>query len=287
MVQIVAKTRSARARMLQPRELRTILEPVRWRILAALSKEPSYASLLARKLGLNEQLVHYHFNALKKTGVISVIKTSRTRGALTRFFGLNDKAFAVTLKDAWEEGSFPEFLKPFFVDGSFDGKIVVGSPDPHGPNQARARDAFYAVDLSLFLGSLSATSKPSVRLDTEVREKELKENNLILIGGPIVNLITAQINSSLPIRITTTGSPQVFSSITKKKYQEDVGIVVKMQSPFNPLKTVLVLAGLSIGGTKASILAVTNLVDNLHKAHVVKGLDLDGDGIVDTAELVE
>ncbi|MCK4327257.1 MAG: S-layer protein [Candidatus Diapherotrites archaeon] len=285
MVLLSKKAGGMQARLVSPTELKLLLEPTRWRILKLLTAGPNYASAVARELGLNEQLVHYHFNQLKKSGVISVVRTEEKRGALTRFFGVKDHAFAVLLREEWEEAPVPKVLKGFYTKGAFDGKIVVGSPDPHGPFQARARDGFYAADLALYLGSLSSSAKPCVRLDTEVRDDELK-GNVVLVGGPIVNLITARINDSLPIRIATGERHSVYSEKTGKHYYESSGFVLRTKSPWGKGE-LLVVAGKSIAGTKAAILSIVQSAELLTGSNVVKGVDLDGDGVVDAAEILE
>lgn len=287
MVSLSTKTREMAARVLQPQDLRLLLEPTRWKILHSLVATPNYASAVARELNLNEQLVHYHFNQLRKSGVISVVRTEERRGALTRYFGIKDSAFAVLLTESWSPigKAIPSVLDGFYKDGELDTKIIVGSPDSHGPHQARARDGFYSADLALYLGSLSSSAKPSVRLDTEVRDDELK-GNVILVGGPIVNLITARINDSLPIRITTGERHSVYSTKTKKHYYEKSGFVLRAENPWGKGE-LLIVAGKSISGTKAAILSIVQSAPLLNGKNVVKGVDLDGDGVVDAAEILE
>ena len=285
MVLLSKKTGAMPARLVSQRELRLLLEPTRWEILGVLAKAPNYASAVARELGLNEQLVHYHFNQLKKSGVISVVRTEERRGALTRFFGVRDDAFAVLLREQWRETPVPKIVSGFYKGGVFDAKIIVGSPDPHGPFQARARDGFYSADLALYLGSLSSTAKPCVRLDTEVREEELR-GNVVLVGGPIVNLVTARINDSLPIRIVSGERHSVYSEKTGKHYYENAGMVLRTENPWGKGE-LLVVAGKSIAGTKAAILSIVQSAELLTGSNVVKGVDLDGDGVVDSAEILE
>jgi len=287
MVSLTTRTKEIGCRILQPPELRLLLEPTRWNILQAIAEKPNYASAVARELGLNEQLTHYHFNQLKKAGVISVIRTEERRGALTRYFAVRDSAFSVILREGWSKHgkAIPPVLKGFYAGGSFSGKIVVGSPDPHGPFQARARDGFYAADLAIYLGTLSDSSKPVIRLDTEVRSSELK-GNVILVGGPIINLITAKINDSLPIRIVSRERHSVFSANTKKHYYEKAGFVLRAENPWGKGE-LLVVAGKSISGTKAAILAIAQSAPLLNGKNIVRGVDLDGDGVVDSVEILE
>jgi len=286
MVLLTTKTKETTTHLLPPLELRSVLEPTRWKVLQAIAEHPNYASAIARELGLNEQLVHYHFKQLKKAGVISVIRTEERNGALTRYFAVKENSFSTILRDSWDKRNTPpSVLDGFYLNGSFEGKIIVGSPDPHGPFQARARDGFYAADLALYLGTLSERALPSIRLDTEVRKSELT-SNVILVGGPIVNLITAELNSTLPLRITAGERHSVYSTATKKHYYEKAGMVLRAENPWGKGE-LLVVAGKSISGTKAAILSIVQNATLLNGHNVVKGIDLDGDGIVDSAEIVE
>jgi len=287
-MQLVSKGRETESRLLRPAELRLILEPTRWKILKLLAERPMFPREVAKELNLDEQLVHYHFNQLRRSGVVHVVRTEARRGATARFFEVRDNAFAVLLRDAWTGAAVPDFLSPFYRKGRFDAKIVVGSPDPHGPHNARARDAFYAVDLALFFGSLCERAEPCVRLDTEIREGELRDNNLVIVGGPIVNLVESQVNESLPVRIKTGAVNTVFSAKTGKSYGDPAGFVARAPSHWNPERSMLVVAGNSFAGTKAAILAVmTESKQITREAHVFVGLDLDGDGMVDAVELKE
>ncbi|TAL57427.1 MAG: S-layer protein [Nanoarchaeota archaeon] len=176
--------------------------------------------------------------------------------------------------------------------------IIIGSPDPHGPEKARSRDGYYGIDLALFLGAFLQTApKPNVKLDTEVKEQDLKENNLIIIGGPIVNHVTELVNAKLPVRFDKETHFAVKSTISGKVYPNDeIGMIVKAKNPFNPEKSILVVAGKRYPGTRAAILAFTTKfqelsIGNIHQkqtlAKVVEGIDYDSDGIVDDVEIRE
>lgn len=270
------------------------------RILGFLCRKSSYPMEIAKELKENEQKVYYHIRKLEKAGLIEVIKKEAVQGAMANFYGLVEPAFVLRFNEfqethTIEEEQPREFLEPFIENGRMDALIVVGSPDPHGPEKARSRDGYYGVDLALFFGSfLNYVDDLKVRLDTEVREEELK-GNLILIGGPVVNTITGKINNKFPIRFDENFS--IFSSISKKKYHNDeVGIIVKIKNPFNDKKKVLLVAGKRYSGTRAVIIAFLkhfkeifkgNLIDNRVFAKVVEGVDLNSDGIVDDIEILE
>jgi hypothetical protein len=150
------------------------------------------------------------------------------------------------------------------------------------------------MDLALFLGTfLNYVPKLNVRLDTEVRDEDLK-NNLIIIGGPIVNKVTDKVNQKLSIRFE---NGNIKSTVSNETYpQDECGLIVKTKNPFNKDKKILVVAGKRFSGTRAAIIAFLknfkkitqgNIHNNNIKAKVVEGVDLDADGIVDDVEFRE
>ena len=81
-----------------------------------------------------------------------------------------------------EKSVLKDFLYPFVFAGKINCKIVVGSPDPHGPYQVRGRDGHYGIDLALFLGQYgSIPDKFSTKLDVDVKAEKADKDNLILI----------------------------------------------------------------------------------------------------------
>jgi hypothetical protein len=76
---------------------------------------------------------------------------------------------------------------------------------------------------------------------------------------------------------------------------DNVGLVAKIVNPWDKEKRVIVLAGNKAVGTKACVLALTNFwKKTLEKykggetfAKVIQGFDLDGDGKVDSIEVLE
>lgn len=74
-----------------------------------------------------------------------------------------------------------------------------------------------------------------------------------------------------------------------------VGLVAKTINPWNSDKRVLILAGNKAVGTKACVLALTSFwkktLENYRGedtfARVIQGFDLDGDGKVDSIDVLE
>jgi len=141
-----------------------------------------------------------------------------------------------------------------------------------------------------------------VKLDVDVKAEKDERNNLILVGGPGTNLLTQELNDHLPIKFNMQPSEQgflfggLFSTRTGRVYTADsVGLIAKIVNPWDSSKRVIVLAGNKAVGTKACVLALTNFWEKtLEKyrgeesfAAVIQGFDLNGDGKVDSIEVLE
>jgi S-layer protein (TIGR01564 family) len=142
----------------------------------------------------------------------------------------------------------------------------------------------------------------AVKLDVDVKAEKDEKNNLILVGGPGTNLLTEELNEHLPIRFNMKPSEQgflfggLYSTETRRVYTTDTaGLVAKIANPWDRTKKVIVLAGNKAVGTKACVLALTNFWQKSLKeydgedtfARVIEGFDLDGDGKVDSIEVLE
>ncbi|HIG98819.1 TPA: helix-turn-helix domain-containing protein [Candidatus Woesearchaeota archaeon] len=289
---------------IKPENAKSLSSGLAVRILQLLAEKPMYPIELANSLKVHEQKVYYHIRNLERAGVIRVVKQEGRQGAVAKYYGLEKPAVVVRfgqMQDAHKlfgVRTSPEFLEPFIKDGRLNALIIVGSPDPHGPEKARSKDGYYGMDLALFLGTfLSYVPKSNVKLDTDAREEDLKQNNLILIGGPVVNRVTWLANPKLPARFEREQHWAIQSTISGTSYPSDeCGLVVKAKSPFNPDKSILVVAGKRYSGTRAAIIAFLRHFDeltkgNMHdrtvKARVVEGIDLDSDGIIDESEFRE
>ncbi|MEK6983596.1 MAG: S-layer protein [Nanoarchaeota archaeon] len=288
------------AKEISVRHAKSVSSELAQKILNLLAKEAMYPIDIAKTLKVHEQKIYYHIRNLEKAGIIKVVKKETKQGATANFYTLTEPAFVIKFKDFEVTSKIgqirneSEFLEPFIKDGQLDALIIVGSPDPHGHDKARSRDGYYGMDLALFLGTfLNYVPKFNVKLDTEVRQEDFA-NNLILIGGPVVNKVVEKVNSKLPIRFEN-GS--IKSEISNETYpQDECGLIVKTKSPFNKDKCVLVVAGKRFSGTRAAIIAFLKdfkkiMNGNVHnpgiKAKVVEGIDLDSDGIIDDIEFRE
>lgn len=142
----------------------------------------------------------------------------------------------------------------------------------------------------------------AIKLDVDVKAEKEEKNNLVLVGGPGTNLLTQEVNEYLPIRFDMRHSEEgfMFGGLVSKRTSlvytaDNVGLVAKIVNPWDKEKRVIVLAGNKAVGTKACVLALTNFwkktLENYKGdetfAKVIQGFDLDGDGKVDSVEVLE
>lgn len=309
-----------KAKIIKANSIKAIANSQRISILKALIKKPTYSADIARNLGISEQLAHHHINILESKGFLRVKKVKKVRGIIARVYEPTATAFVIKLSNkgkalksfhdihGLESEDDLDILKKFFkgfikhngFDGSFDGYIVVGSPDPHGAHQVRARDGHYAIDLALLLGKIAKTDKFVTMLDVDVIAEKKYGNNLLVIGGPLTNNITESINQELPIQFMLDRFPYhgLISKKTHRKYFEDnIGVIERIRNPYNKKKHILLIAGVRAIGTKAAIVALTKnykqVLANFDVRNkndygvVVQGLDMDGDGKIDDTKILE
>jgi len=286
-----------------PQSLRPVVNPLGWQILLALSKQPKYPAQVARDLKVYRQKIYYYIRLLKKEGLISVVEEKSVEGGAAKFYKPSYAAIGMELPFGEETSLRPrrldsavrDFLHPFVEDSRLCSKIVVGSPEPHGPNRATARDGHYAAHLGIFLGGICQVPKDfAVKLDVDVKTEKEEKNNLILVGGPGTNLLTADVNPYLPIRFDERNYWAGLRDRGGGVYNTDRdGVVAKIKNPFDPTKRIIVLAGIRHIGTKSAVLALTNFSQIVLKGYkgedewavAIRGFDLDGDGKVDSVEL--
>lgn len=289
-----------------PTSFKALLNPLTWKIAKALSVRPMYPAEIARELKIHPQTVYYYIRRLVTSGLVSVAKEMSIKGATARYYTLSYHGFGVEFpKEGSKVASIraeqldPKvklFFGPFLSEGAFQGHIVVGSPDPHGPLKTTARDGHYAVHLGFFLGQLSTIPGDFVvKLDVDVKTEKEEGQNLILIGGPGTNVLSRQINEHLPIKFDEKDLWGGIIDSRGKRYTTDRdAIIATIKNPFDPNKTIIYLAGTRAVGTKSAIIGIANywkkVLDSFQGqeewAVVVRGFDLDGDGKVDSVDVV-
>jgi DNA-binding transcriptional ArsR family regulator len=300
--------------MQDAQKLKMILGTLSWKILTMLSKEAMYPLEVARQLGVHEQKVYYHIRKLAQAGAITVEREEKKKGATAKYYKTVSPAFGIEFPKGYKTVqnisllNLDEKIQRFFNEfisakGVLEGKIVVGSPTPHGPFKTSARDGHYAAYLTLFMGQFAKMPQDfAIKLDVDVKAEKEEKNNLILVGGPGTNLLTQEINEHLPIRFNMQSSDEGFllgglsSKKTGRVYTADAaGLIAKIVNPWDKTKRIVVLAGNKAVGTKACVLALTNFwkktLQGYHDketfAVAIQGFDLDGDGKVDSIEVME
>ena len=294
-------------------KLKMVVGSLSWKILTLLSKKEMYPLEIAKQLGMHEQKVYYHIRKLVKAGAITVEREEKKKGAIAKYYKTVSPAFGIEFPSGYKpiqnlctlsiDKQLQEFFKEFISNGVFDGKIVVGSPQPHGPFRTSARDGHYAAHLAFFLGQFAKMpTEFVVKLDVDVKAEKEEKNNLILVGGPGTNLLTQETNEYLPIKFIMQSSEQGFllgglsSKKTLQVYTSDVsGLIAKIVNPWDSTKRIIVLAGNKAVGTKACVIALTNFYKKTLQEYkgedtfavVIHGFDLDGDGKVDSIEVNE
>jgi predicted transcriptional regulator len=293
--------------------LKMILNNLSWKILTMLSKKEMYPLEIARELCIHEQKVYYHIQKLAKAGAITIQREENKKGATAKYYKTISPAFGIELPGNYKprqnnrnqnvSEASQKFFQEFTNNDTFDGKIIVGSPQPHGPFKTSARDGHYAAHLALFMGQITKIPNEfAVKLDVDVKVEKEEKSNLILVGGPGTNLLTQEINEYLPVKFIMHPSEQGFlfggltSEKTKNNYTSDsAGLIAKIVNPWDNSKHIIVIAGNKAVGTKACVLALTNFWEKTLQhfdekdafAVVIQGFDLDGDGKVDAIEVCE
>jgi hypothetical protein len=289
-------------------EMRILSNPVAWKIINLLSRQPLYPSQVAKELNIYEQSAYYYIRKLLSIGAISHVKTSMVGGGTAKFYQTSCPAFGIEMD--WGEKRIegmikkakPDnvqlFLDDFINDSWFNGLVVVGAPDPHGPYRSSSRDGHYAIHLAFLLGTFCGIPRNfPVKLDADAKaEKVTTTENIITIGGPGTNIITAEFNRFLPIRFNESNFWSGLINPSGKSYTLDNhGLIAKIRNPFNDKNNVIVLAGVRSVGTKSAIIALTNYADEILKnykkdqnwAMVVQGFDMDSEGKIDNVDILD
>lgn len=290
-------------------KVRILSNSVAWRVMNLLSKRPSYPAQIAKDLNIYEQSAYYYVRKLASIGAVSHVDTSLVHGGTARLYKTLYPAYGIEMK--WGEQNIEEkmtglkykgeYIMSFFnefISETFNGFIIVGSPDPHGRYKSSSRDGHYAIQLAFFLGTICKIPQNFlVKLDVDAKaEKITPDENIISIGGPGTNIVTAEYNKYLPIKFNEDNFWSGLVSSSGRTYTLDNhGLIAKIRNPFSNKGSVIVLAGVRSLGTKSAILALTNYGNAILKsysdgkdwAQVVQGFDMDSDGKIDNVDVLE
>jgi S-layer like family, C-terminal region len=292
----------------KPSEMRILSNPIAWKIVNLLAGRPMYPAQIAKELKIYEQSAYYYIRRLLAIRAIGQVETSFVRGGTAKLYRTEFAAFGMEMN--WGERKFENvkdgkiyrnvqtFFEDFIDDGLFNGTIVVGTPDPHGPYRSSARDGHYAAQLAFFLGSFcSLPQNFVVKLDVDAKtEKISRTENIISIGGPGTNIITSEFNRYLPIRFDETNFwSGLIAPHGRTHTLDNHGLIAKIRNPFSENVNIIIIAGVRSAGTKSAIIALTSHGNEILKkfnhdnnwALVVQGFDMDSDGKIDTIDIVD
>ncbi|NJE49847.1 DUF4932 domain-containing protein [Thermococcus sp. 9N3] len=167
-------------------------------------------------------------------------------------------------------------VEPSVLDrASYLGKLVIvyGTQNPDESGNEYDRETAYSLAdrlretyMKLYGGAHSIV----VKADGNLTDEDLR-GNLILIGGPVANAITARLNENLPVRFAFNGSwllrrnPNAVENFTAFRVTENnisvippnssvplgvFGVIETIRNPWNSKEYVLIIAGLDRYGTR-------------------------------------
>ncbi|MCX8179375.1 MAG: ArsR family transcriptional regulator [Candidatus Aenigmarchaeota archaeon] len=292
--------------LINPKSLSCFSNDLCFKIIKEIAKSPACTMDIARKLKQHEQKIYYHVRKLEKFGIIKIDSLEERVGATAKIYSLSSPTFSIKIMDDYYTKNLKlkpletKFLRPFVENSKINSLIIVGSPDPHGKYKSPASDGYCVINLGAFLGQfVSEVRMPIYKLDTQVNENDLKKN-LIIVGGPKTNIISEKINDKLPIYFHYSKDFldwTIISTISKKNYNEkEIGVIERLANPFSENKEIFFLSGKGFRGTLSAVIgfikhlkkvAEGNVYDGSIIAKVVKGVDEDGDGIIDDVEFLE
>jgi len=277
-----------------------ILGTTAWKILKILKRGPMYSKELKKQLKrkenliVSEQSIYYHLRRLEDREIVEklpesyeaftekrIIHVNRYQLAADVFLinipdsdNNNEKSLNLVdiglnggkLKPKTFQQVLPSFLEFFSDNFVFDGWIVPGSPLRHGSNDAIATDGHFAAQVAFLLGKyLAFPSHIIVKWDTDIIKEQKTGENLILLGGPFVNLIINDINKDdlLVKFLLTKDSCLKIVKTGREIHDEFLGVIQLITNPYNPKKSILVIGGPKRRGTESAAVAITKYAEKV------------------------
>jgi hypothetical protein len=134
--------------------------------------------------------------------------------------------------------------------------IVIGK-------SAAPSDLVVANKIQAYLAESLPFIRVSIELDSAIRDTDLATNDLIIVGGPVVNAVTRSVHMNLPLRFQEASHFEkstyyILNSRTNTTYGLDsdnhgnLGLASLIRSPWDQSKYVLVAAAIEANGTRAA-----------------------------------
>ena len=167
-------------------------------------------------------------------------------------------------------------VEPSVLDrASYQGKLIIvyGTQNPDESGNEYDRETAYLLAERLretYMRLYGQAPSIVVKADGNLTGEDLR-GNLILIGDPVANSITARLNENLPVRFTFNGSwvlrrnPNAVENFTAFRVTENnisvippnspvpsgvFGVIETIRNPWNPKEYVLIIEGLDRYGTR-------------------------------------
>lgn len=286
---------------LDEEKLKAINSDIRLEIMKLLAEKPRYPARVGKELEIGKQKAYYHFEQLKNAGLVKKKKEERRSGGKANYYKPSANVYCLDIGGSGRKTFLPaedqetrRFLSPMISKGKINGRIVVGSPEPHGPDQVSATDGHLAGELAGKLGNYGKVNGSMTTLDTEISNSGSYGDNLLILGGMLTNTVAKKFNGKFPVKFKGEEFPYHEIKTPEETYSNPrIGVIARTTNPENPEKNIYMVAGVRAEGTRAAVEAFKQLEKLLggYKGgeyySVVKGLDMDGDGTVDDFEVVE
>ena len=167
-------------------------------------------------------------------------------------------------------------VEPSVLDrASYQGKLIIvyGTQNPDESGNEYDRETAYLLAERLretYMRLYGQAPSIVVKADGNLTDEDLR-GNLILIGDPVANSITARLNENLPVCFTFNGSwvlrrnPNAVENFTAFRVTENnisvippnspvpsgvFGVIETIRNPWNPKEYVLIIEGLDRYGTR-------------------------------------
>lgn len=297
------KSRVYDSLIVEPKKLNIFGSDLAIKVVQELATNPGCAMDLSRSLNEHEQKIYYHLRRLEEAGIIKKIRTEKRYAMTAKIYALVSPVVSAKLHHAGYEEvngemkkpspALENFFHPFVKNGRLDAQIIIGDTYSHGKYDMGSQEGPYILDLMLLLGRISdSIDFPARRLDTEVKEDDIK-NNLILIGNAQTNTVIDRMNGMLPVDFDTKDVWGIISKKTGTKYTDPrTGFIIKTDNPLNPEKKIMMVGGIGRRGSYSAVLALTKHMNEIKEekgtiAHIVCGYDKDSDKVIDTIKFVE
>ncbi|MCW1294057.1 MAG: hypothetical protein QXJ12_01430 [Candidatus Parvarchaeota archaeon] len=283
-----------------PSKMKRILNRKALSILNSLSNKPLNLSRIIKQVRLRKKEVESALSFMSDMGLIRELRSGskelvyeKIAGSVT--FDIDPVFRGSSLMNANDmDSNVRRFYNTFLDKGEFNGYICVGSSDPHGEYKAIAKDTNYAIYLGMFFGRYVSLPKDfPIVLDTDVISRNLFGSDLMVIGGPVTNMVTRDINNFLPVKFFKEEGWML-------KYKDNIygneneGVIERIRNPYDKSKTIILLSGIKNKGTLSAILAATKFASSTFKNYqgeqtwhtIIRGYDVSGKGSIDVVEPV-